>query len=343
MSAPLICTQKVKNGSVERQQSRGIQHLSFGLHGAIFVTASLVLLQLYRKLGLLILVGGVSDVQQKPKGRALLVFKQCGFLLAREGTAKDAFLNLIAVTVEVNQMQSDPRDPALGDSKESYKSQKPSKKRGRRSLDFDSDIEHSGEQSNGSASNQLVLYNAGNSDPGQDALTVTDPEDISPDGSRLWAIDKPNISQPPPGWERLLRIRGEGSTKFADVYYAAPSGKKLRSMVEIQRYLLEHPEHIQQGVNLSQFSFQIPRPLQENYVRKRHARSMSSCDVGLMSPKPLEPEEVRPLSWEAPLVHRDRQTGEPDEPAPPLPVPSDHSDEITNQKKKEANSQSNIQ
>ncbi|CAL9127364.1 unnamed protein product [Musa textilis] len=262
-------------------------------------------------------------------------------------------------------MQSDPRDPALGDSKESYKSQKPSKKRGRRSLDFDSDIEHSGEQSNGSASNQLVLYNAGNSDPGQDALTVTgqteehilfksflatnssrrvlpsigaftvqcaacfkwrliptkekyeeirqnilqepfvceharewrpdivceDPEDISPDGSRLWAIDKPNISQPPPGWERLLRIRGEGSTKFADVYYAAPSGKKLRSMVEIQRYLLEHPEHIQQGVNLSQFSFQIPRPLQENYVRKRHARSMSSCDVGLMSPKPLEPEE----------------------------------------------------
>ncbi|URE16672.1 CW-type Zinc Finger [Musa troglodytarum] len=296
-------------------------------------------------------------------------------------------------------MQSDPRDPALGDSKESYKSQKPSKKRGRRSLDFDSDIEHSGEQSNGSASNQLVLYNAGNSDPGQDALTVTgqteehilfksflatnssrrvlpsigaftvqcaacfkwrliptkkkyeeirqnilqepfvceharewrpdivceDPEDISPDGSRLWAIDKPNISQPPPGWERLLRIRGEGSTKFADVY------------------LLEHPEHIQQGVNLSQFSFQIPRPLQENYVRKRHARSMSSCDVGLMSPKPLEPEEVRPLSWEAPLVHRDRQTGEPDEPAPPLPVPSDHSDEITNQKKKEANSQSNIQ
>lgn len=49
-------------------------------------------------------------------------------------------------------------------------------------------------------------------------VSCDDPPDIEQDGSRLWAIDKPNISQPPPGWERLLRIRGEGSTKFADVY-----------------------------------------------------------------------------------------------------------------------------
>lgn len=49
-------------------------------------------------------------------------------------------------------------------------------------------------------------------------ISCDDPEDISQDGSRLWAIDKPNIATPPSGWERLLRIRGEGSTKFADVY-----------------------------------------------------------------------------------------------------------------------------
>lgn len=49
-------------------------------------------------------------------------------------------------------------------------------------------------------------------------ISCDDPADISQDGSRLWAIDKPSISQPPPGWQRLLRIRGEGSTKFADVY-----------------------------------------------------------------------------------------------------------------------------
>lgn len=49
-------------------------------------------------------------------------------------------------------------------------------------------------------------------------IACEDPEDISQDGSRIWAIDKPNIAQPPSGWQRLLRIRGEGGTKFADVY-----------------------------------------------------------------------------------------------------------------------------
>ncbi|XP_027358889.1 methyl-CpG-binding domain-containing protein 2-like isoform X2 [Abrus precatorius] len=110
-------------------------------------------------------------------------------------------------------------------------------------------------------------------------VSCDDPEDISQDGSRIWAIDKPSIAQPPPGWQRLLRIRGEGSTKFADVYYVAPSGKRLRSMVEIQK-----------------FSFQIPRPLQENYVRKRPARLTSPYEVS----GPVEPEQVSPLAWAGP-------------------------------------------
>ncbi|THU57599.1 hypothetical protein C4D60_Mb03t05210 [Musa balbisiana] len=128
-------------------------------------------------------------------------------------------------------------------------------------------------------------------------ILCEDPEDISQDGSRLWAIDKPNIAQPPPGWERLLRIRAEGGTKFADVYYTAPSGKRLRSMVEIQRYLLEHPEYARQGVTLSKFSFQSPRSLQENYVRKRPPRVTNPCDGGdMILPRTLEPEEVpRPI------------------------------------------------
>ena len=50
------------------------------------------------------------------------------------------------------------------------------------------------------------------------AISCDDPTDLTQDGSRLWAIDKPNIAQPPPGWQRLLRIRGEGSTKFADMF-----------------------------------------------------------------------------------------------------------------------------
>ncbi|PKA65817.1 Methyl-CpG-binding domain-containing protein 2 [Apostasia shenzhenica] len=130
-------------------------------------------------------------------------------------------------------------------------------------------------------------------------ISCDDPADIVQDGSRLWAIDKPNIAQPPPGWVRELKIRGEGSTKFADVYYVAPSGKKLRSMVDIQRYLEVHPEYDQ--VNLSQFSFQIPRPLQENYVKKRPSRSVNAvdgADVGL--PQLTQSEEALPLSWACP-------------------------------------------
>ncbi|XP_073156030.1 methyl-CpG-binding domain-containing protein 2 [Henckelia pumila] len=127
------------------------------------------------------------------------------------------------------------------------------------------------------------------------------PPDITQDGSRLWAIDKPSIAQPPPGWQRLLRIRGEGSTRFADVYYVAPSGKRLRSMVEVQRYLNEHPKCEEEGVRLSQFSFQIPKPLQENYVRKRPARPAPPNGGGDPSmPGSLNPLEVKAIEWRKP-------------------------------------------
>ncbi|PSR85222.1 Methyl-CpG-binding domain-containing protein [Actinidia chinensis var. chinensis] len=142
-------------------------------------------------------------------------------------------------------------------------------------------------------------------------ISCEDPPDICQDGSRLWAIDKPSIAQPPPGWQRLLRIRGEGSTKFADVYYVAPSGKRLRSMVEVQRYLLEHPEYMEEGVTMSQFSFQIPRPLQENYVRKRPARITASDGTDLGMPGLLKPSGVNPLSWVGPDENTDMRLGLP--------------------------------
>lgn len=44
------------------------------------------------------------------------------------------------------------------------------------------------------------------------------------------------------------------------------------------RYLNDHPQYIREGVKLSQFSFQIPKPLQDNYVRKRPARLSESSD-----------------------------------------------------------------
>ncbi|CAN6173485.1 unnamed protein product [Urochloa humidicola] len=134
------------------------------------------------------------------------------------------------------------------------------------------------------------------------ALSCDEPEDMSQDGSRVWALDKPNIVQPPPGWDREVRIRG-ASSKFADVYYTSPSGKKLRSLVEIGRYLAENPQYIREGVNLSQFSFATPKPLQEDYVRKRTFRDAHEL------PELPEIAQVDPLSWAAPPTHRELLTG----------------------------------
>uniref|UniRef100_A0A0E0B4S7 MBD domain-containing protein n=1 Tax=Oryza glumipatula TaxID=40148 RepID=A0A0E0B4S7_9ORYZ len=135
-------------------------------------------------------------------------------------------------------------------------------------------------------------------------------QDISQDGSRLWAIDKPNIALPPPGWERQIRIRGEGGTKFADVYYTSPTGRKLRSLVEIDRYLLENPDYVAQGVTLTQFSFQIPRPLRQDYVKKRPKIVNPNDEASVVTTKSVKPEEVSPIAWAAPSVHQEGEAGE---------------------------------
>lgn len=62
--------------------------------------------------------------------------------------------------------------------------------------------------------------------------------------------------------------------------------------------MVEHPEYARQGVTLSQFSFQAPRPLQENYVRKRPVRLMNSSDGGdLLLQHPLEVEEGESIQF----------------------------------------------
>lgn len=149
-------------------------------------------------------------------------------------------------------------------------------------------------------------------------VTCDDQEDISQDGSRLWAIDKPNIAQPPAGWERQIRIRGEGGTKFADVYYTSPTARKLRSLVEVDRYLQENPEYGAQGVTLAQFSFQIPRPLRQNYVKKRPKNASPSDEA---TTKSLQPVEVNPISWAAPLAS-EAKASEPASHADEKPVGS---------------------
>eukprot|EP01018_Ginkgo_biloba_P027626 Gb_07320 [translate_table: standard] len=81
-------------------------------------------------------------------------------------------------------------------------------------------------------------------------------------------------------------------------------------MVEVERYLLENPEYIMAGVNLSQFSYQIPKPLYEGYVRKRSSSGISETDMGRMKrmrtiseiEKNLTASQATPLSWRTPVA-----------------------------------------
>ncbi|XP_076888020.1 methyl-CpG-binding domain-containing protein 2-like [Bidens hawaiensis] len=132
-------------------------------------------------------------------------------------------------------------------------------------------------------------------------VSCDDPTDIEQDGTRVWAIDKPDIARPPPGWKRILRLRNESSSKFADVYYTSPTGAKLRSLPDVTRYFESHPEHAQ-GIALGRFSFQIPRPLRENYVKKRPKPK---------APETLGPSPVEPLAWAGPAENLNLQIAEP--------------------------------
>uniref|UniRef100_A0A0D9WTT7 CW-type domain-containing protein n=1 Tax=Leersia perrieri TaxID=77586 RepID=A0A0D9WTT7_9ORYZ len=125
-------------------------------------------------------------------------------------------------------------------------------------------------------------------------LSCLDPEDISQDGSRVWAIDKPNISQPPPGWEReVLHF-----SIWEEVEVIGRSREEVMQLLcPYSRYLAENPNYIRQGVNLTQFSFSSPKPLQEDYVRKHTYAAAPEF------PELLETSQVDPLCWAAPPTH----------------------------------------
>ncbi|CAE5977346.1 unnamed protein product [Arabidopsis arenosa] len=99
----------------------------------------------------------------------------------------------------------------------------------------------------------------------------------------IWAIDVPSIPCPPTGWKREVHFRREGSTRFADVYYYfALSIKKriiVRSIEDVKKFLNDHPEYIREGVNPSRFSFKMPKPLDENYVKKRTRPAKPTLDA----------------------------------------------------------------
>ncbi|KAK9931564.1 hypothetical protein M0R45_018836 [Rubus argutus] len=76
-------------------------------------------------------------------------------------------------------------------------------------------------------------------------------------------------------------------------------GCKFMVCLELfSKYLIEHPEYMVDGLSMPQFSFQIPRPLQENYVRKRPAAP--HLTAAAHPSRPHESTEANPIAWAGP-------------------------------------------
>ncbi|KAJ1255830.1 hypothetical protein BS78_K153300 [Paspalum vaginatum] len=115
-------------------------------------------------------------------------------------------------------------------------------------------------------------------------VTCDDPPDVCQDGSKLWVIDEPNVEKTPQGWERLVKLRNEGG---AYVHYKPPIGRQLRSLDDVNRYLDANPEYAK-GVEESQFSFKIPKILEQD-IRKHPRESQS--DISDTGSTRLQPDE----------------------------------------------------
>lgn len=57
------------------------------------------------------------------------------------------------------------------------------------------------------------------------------------------------------------------------------------------RFLQENPEYVAQGVTLAQFSFQIPRPLRQDYVKKKPKLVNPSDEASPIMSKSFQLEE----------------------------------------------------
>ncbi|KAK9732942.1 hypothetical protein RND81_04G033100 [Saponaria officinalis] len=95
-------------------------------------------------------------------------------------------------------------------------------------------------------------------------ISCQDPADIEKDASRTWVIDKPNIPQTPSGFKRKLVLRRDFSK--LDAHYVTPTGKKLRSSLEVGKFLEENPA--MKGVSASDFSFTVPKVVEETIPKE---------------------------------------------------------------------------
>ncbi|THU68575.1 hypothetical protein C4D60_Mb08t05330 [Musa balbisiana] len=104
-------------------------------------------------------------------------------------------------------------------------------------------------------------------------LSCDDPGDIEYDNSRVWVLDKPNLPKTPPDTERRLVMRSDYSKM--DVSYIMPNGKKVRSSVEVEKFLEAYPEY-KGKMSVADFSFTSPKVPEEMVPKDMEGKSSSA-------------------------------------------------------------------
>ncbi|KAL5699686.1 Methyl-CpG-binding domain protein 4 [Ranunculus cassubicifolius] len=77
-------------------------------------------------------------------------------------------------------------------------------------------------------------------------------------------MDKPNLPKPPRGFKRSLVVRSDYSK--CDAYYHLPTGKKARTLSDIEKFLEANPKYKSQ-VKLSDFNFTVPKIMDDTIPR----------------------------------------------------------------------------
>lgn len=102
-----------------------------------------------------------------------------------------------------------------------------------------------------------------------------DPPDIDYNPTRTWVIDKPNIPKTPKGFKRRLVLRKNFSK--LDASYITPTGKRVRSSIEMQAYVEANPQY--KDVPLSSFSFAVPKVIEETVPESILKESLNSSSA----------------------------------------------------------------
>ncbi|OVA11398.1 Methyl-CpG DNA binding [Macleaya cordata] len=101
-------------------------------------------------------------------------------------------------------------------------------------------------------------------------VSCEDPSDIEYDNTRTWVIDKPNLPKSPAGFKRGLTMRKDYSRM--DSFYVVPTGKKVRSPAEVEKFIDANPKYEGVGKDLN---FTTPKIMEDTIPRNVEATNSS--------------------------------------------------------------------